>query len=356
MWIHCDLLTKSVAGEGLKCRSQNSFTIAMLGARGVGKTSLLTAMYDQFEGTVEKLGLQFTPDQTSAAILGERLGELKALLDDFEATGGIEGDAEPRDFIFDLGRAGAKPSLRLKFQDFPGGFLRQDASPQDKDFVKNLLEESVAILVVIDAPALMEQKGQWHESINRPRQIKNLFEQSFQDMKSPRLVIFAPVKCEKYMRNADGWLLRKVREGYEDLLNYFQSELLKDRIVSVVTPVQTVGTVVLASIEVKKKTPHFYFRKDSHEAEYKPEDGDQPLLYLLRFVLNLTIGQGFLARLRGLLGWDKHFISAVEKATRRCKGDGYPGFAVLQGENTSIVIEETGNEGLYQQRRPLAGA
>ena len=307
------------------------FKIAMLGARGVGKTSLLTAMYDQFERTVGEVGLQFTPDQESAAILGERLGELKVLLDDFEATGGIEGDVNSKSFIFDLGRKGTKPAFRLKFQDFPGGFLHADASHQDKDFVKNLLEESVAILVVIDAPALMEQKGKWHELINRPSQIKNLFEQFFRDMKSPRLVIFAPVKCEKYMRNAESSLLTNVREGYRDLLDYFQAELLKDWIVSVVTPVQTVGTVVFSRIEVKEKTPHFHFHKDSHDAKYKPEDGDQPLLYLLRFVLNLKKGQGWLASLKDLLGLNKYLISAIKEATRHCKDTGYPGFDVFQG-------------------------
>ena len=77
--------------------------IAMLGPRGVGKTSLLTAMYEQFEDTIGQTDLQLTPDEESNAILQERLGELKGLLDDFEATGGLEGDSEPRSFIFNLG-------------------------------------------------------------------------------------------------------------------------------------------------------------------------------------------------------------------------------------------------------------
>ena len=63
--------------------------ITMLGSRGVGKTSLLTAMYDQFANNIGKTDLLLTPDEESSAILQERLIELKSLLDDFESKGGI---------------------------------------------------------------------------------------------------------------------------------------------------------------------------------------------------------------------------------------------------------------------------
>ena len=67
--------------------------ITMLGASGVGKTTLLTAMYEQFETNIGNTNLQLTPDDESAAILQDRLIELKSLVDVFEARGrvGIEG-------------------------------------------------------------------------------------------------------------------------------------------------------------------------------------------------------------------------------------------------------------------------
>jgi hypothetical protein len=77
--------------------------ITMLGHRGVGKTSILTAMYEQFESTIGETGLQLTPDAESSALLSKRLGELKALLNDFEAAGGLEGTEEPQSFKFGLG-------------------------------------------------------------------------------------------------------------------------------------------------------------------------------------------------------------------------------------------------------------
>ncbi|MBD1804633.1 hypothetical protein H6F98_03975 [Microcoleus sp. FACHB-SPT15] len=311
--------------------------IAMLGARGVGKTSLLTAMYEQFESTIGQTNLQLTPDLKSAAILQERLGELKSLTDDFEATGGIVGTNDPRSFIFDLGRKGTKPSLRLHFQDFPGTYLSIQANPKEREFVKNLLTESVAVLVAVDAPALMEADGKWHEKINRPQQITQLFRSVYQDLKSPRLVILAPVRCEKYMQDATSAnaLLKRIKDKYANLLNLFSSDALLPWVVSVVTPIQTVGTVVFSHIEVANGTPHFYFRKTSHDAEYSPRNSEQPLRYLLRFALKIQIESrnwnwGPFSPIRLWLGWDNHIKEAARQSAYGCKSTW--GFTVLQGE------------------------
>lgn len=86
--------------------------ITMLGPRGVGKTTLLTAMYEQFESNIGSTNLQFTPDEDSSAILQDHLVNLKSLLDVFEARGrmgiqGTEAMAGPdslRSFIFYLGK------------------------------------------------------------------------------------------------------------------------------------------------------------------------------------------------------------------------------------------------------------
>jgi hypothetical protein len=311
--------------------------IAMLGASGVGKTSFLTAMYEQFESTIGQTNLQLTPDLESAAILQERLGELKSLTDNFEATGGVYSTEDPRSFIFALGKKGSKPSLRLHFQDFPGDYLGINAKPQDREFVKKLLTESVAVLVAIDAPALMEANGKWHEKINRPQQITNLFQAVYQDLKTPRLVILAPVRCEKYMQDATSAnaLLKRIKDKYANVLNLFNSEALLPWVVSVVTPIQTVGTVVFSNIEVTNGTPHFHFRKTSHDAEYSPCDSEQPLRYLLRFALKLQIDSrrwnwGPYNLIRDWLGCDNHLKEAARQSASGCKSTW--GFTVLQGE------------------------
>jgi len=311
--------------------------IAMLGPRGVGKTSLLTAMYEQFDSTIGKTDLQLTPDLESSALLQERLGELKSLLDDFETKRGVGATNNPRSFIFDIGKKGDKPSVRLHFRDFPGEYLNTNASIEEKNFVKDLLTESTAVLIAIDTPALMEDNGKWHHEINRPRQIQDLFQSVYQDMKSPRLVIFAPVRCEKYLQDLKSatTLLKRVQEKYANLLNLFSSDALLPWIVSVVSPVQTVGSVVFSHIEKINGTPHFYFRKINHDAEYSPQNSEQPLLYLLRFMLKVQFENrnrpwGPFSFMRVWFGWDEHLKEAARKATKECKSSW--GFTVLQGE------------------------
>lgn len=313
--------------------------ITMLGPSGVGKTSLLTAMYEQFETNIGQTNLQLTPDEESSAILQERLWELKSLLEDFEATGGVQGtEGEPgtlRSFQFGLGKKGKKPSLQLQFQDYPGGYHAVRATPERKRFVKALVAECAAVAIAIDAPALMEQNGKWHDYINRPQQITDIFKTAYQELDSPRMVILAPVKCEKYLQDekAARELLQRVREGYAKLIDLLSSENLLPQVVAVVTPVQTVGSVVFSRIEIQEALPHFRFRKTSQDAEYSPEDSEQPLRYLLRFLLKLHIEErrwGMFDFLRELFAGDRYLKEAVREFAKDCKTSN--GFTVLQGQ------------------------
>ena len=317
--------------------------ITMLGASGVGKTTLLTAMYEQFESNIGNTNLQLTPDDESAAILQDRLIELKSLVDIFEATGigigGTEAIAGPeslRSFSFALGRKGEAPSLNLRFYDYPGGYHSSRATKEEKEFVKNTLRESTAVLIPIDAPSLMEKKGKFHEKINRPQQIKALFNAAYQNLDSPRLIIFAPVKCEKYLKNSKTAkeLLEKVKQGYAPLLNHFNSPSLNPWVAIAIAPVQTVGSVIFSRLEVdSENNPHFYFRKTRHDAEYSPIDSEQPLRYLLRFLLKLHFDSRqwkFFNFIRNWLELDTHLEKAVGEFSRGCKTNG--SFAVVKGE------------------------
>lgn len=191
-------------------------------------------------------------------------------------------------------------------------------------------------MIPIDAPALMEEKGRYHERINRPQQIKDLFKKAYKDLDSPRLIILAPVKCEKYLQDEKTAkeLARRVDEGYKVLLEYLNSEKLSPWIASVITPVQTVGGLVFSRIEPDENgTPDFYFRKVRHDAKYDPEDSEQPLRYLLSFLLKIHLqhrNSGFFSFIRDWMGSDTHLKEAIETFSRGCKTTG--GFTVLTGK------------------------
>jgi len=151
-----------------------------------------------------------------------------------------------------------------------------------------LIRESVAVLIPIETPALMEKGGKYHEEFNQPTQLNDLFKTLYKDLDSPRLVILVPVKCEKYMQNPPD-LFRKVREEYQKMLNQFASEKLLPKVAVVITPVQTVGSVVFSRVEEIDNQPIFYYRKGQPSDPYQPKNTEVPLRYLLRFLLKLHL-------------------------------------------------------------------
>ncbi|MEA5500445.1 MAG: hypothetical protein WAN66_27005 [Limnoraphis robusta] len=257
-----------------------TLNITMLGPSGVGKTSLLAAMYDQFENVSKDL--QLIPDQDSKSILDMRLNELKSFVgDSIKVRGGISQTGEPRSFQFEFGEIGTSPSLKLNFQDYPGEYIEQTDKIEE---VKKFIRDSAAVLIPIDTPALMERDGKYHDKFNQPSELNNLFKDLYKNLDSRRLVILAPVKCEKYMQNTPE-LFRKVKAGYQPLLNKFASDKLLPKVAVIITPVQTVGSVIFSRIEEENNELTFYYRKPNPTDPYKPKNSEQPLKYLLRFLL-----------------------------------------------------------------------
>lgn len=308
--------------------------ILMLGHRSVGKTSLLTAMYDQFDNDIGNINLQLTPDEESEVLLDDKLKQLKSWLTNLKLVGGIEGTEDFESYGFGIGARGKKPSLQMRFWDYNGGFLSSKSQTEERRRVKSLLKECAAVVVAIDAPALMEKQGKWHEDLNGSGSITNLFKVAYADLDSPRLVILAPIRCEKYMENnrSELDLLSRIQEKYRGLLNLFASEELKSKVTVVVTPVQTVGNVTFSRIDMQDGEPYFYFRKKGN-AQYAPKDSEQPLRYLLRFLLKLHLNNrswGFFDFVRDWFRRDNHLVEAVQKLSAGCKRGG--AFAILQGE------------------------
>ena len=55
----------------------NEVVTTMLGATGVGKTTLLTSIYEQFKQINKEVNFDFVPDSTTEEILQKNLEELK---------------------------------------------------------------------------------------------------------------------------------------------------------------------------------------------------------------------------------------------------------------------------------------
>jgi GTPase SAR1 family protein len=317
------------------------YSITMLGARGVGKTSLLSALYHQFE-LVDKTNLQLIADvkDATSARLTETLGRLKTLPLQFTIRPGT-GTEEALKYLFSLydlkdprdriKEKNKKLLCKLRFHDYPGGYLSSNATDEQREYVSNLVKNSQAVLVTIDAPAMMEKDeddNNWHDFVNRPQQIKDIFNDAYAN-DEPRLVILAPVKCEKYMKTQHDIeiLLGTLKQKYQNLIEFFRS---KPNVTVVITPIQTVGTVVFFKLLLNQQfnTPEFHFEVE--RKAYEPKNAEQPFYWLLLFFLKLGMLKHPMPTFAKWLGFTKGIDLASKQLNEELKDNFTQGFQVIQ--------------------------
>jgi GTPase SAR1 family protein len=315
--------------------SKNCLTVAMLGSRGVGKTTLLASVYNEFDSTVKDIGLTLTPTEETSCILQQRLAELKRQTEIFSATGGIDGTNSPKDFVFGLGMTGNSPELSLVFKDFPGGYIKDNNGEVQKS-----LDQADVILLAIDAPAMMESRGVWHEKINTPQMVLDLIKKIVPNLSKTtktKLLVLALVKCESYVQSDSDAkkILNKLKESYSPLLNFLKADALLNKFAVVVAPVQTLGSVRFTRIEESEPgEPRFFFRKVSPQALYQPQDVEQILRYTLSFAIKKYLDDmGFFKRIIShIMSISQQFEQAVRKMAGSARKES-GGFEIIQGKH-----------------------
>ena len=332
----------------------------MLGASGVGKTTLLTSMYEQLEEISQEVNLKLEADTETEGLLNENLEKLKSLADELKAEErkkGISGTSAPAGpeslpkFTFNINEAGSKTKLRLLFRDYPGGYV-SPTDPVGRDFVKKLLRESAAVIIAIDTPAMVEptvikgekwqikgSSGMWHEARNKPNDILKIFEDAYYNLNEPKLVILAPVKCETYVQSEESanQLLGCIKEKYAPLLEFLENRSRAENIAVVTAPVQTVGCMFFSRITIESDNTRFWFRKRNTDAIYAPKDNDHLLRYFFSFLFKVHNDKKLVERseilffIRQLVKHNTVFHKAVKEFAKNRKTTG--GFAILQGEH-----------------------
>lgn len=327
----------------------------MLGRRGVGKTSMLAAMYDTVQRELEDTPLEFGRDNKTAAILHEALVQLKQPLEDPNTSllpegVGIPGTkADMREFSFTLGPPGEEASVHVKFYDFPGQWLHADGDQTGAQKVEQIVKTASAILVPVDAAPLMERKGEYNDRVNAPAIIKTWISNGFRDLEEPRLVILAPIRCESYLRTPEdaSRLADRVKTVYKPLLKSLATEALRDKVAVVITPVQTLGCVVFSHFDSKDGMCVPRFRKTVPGARYRPKDCEQPMRYLLSFFIARYLAsqewgpllEWLRVALQAVFGrWDEEMIEAGKHFARKIKRNRH-GFGILQGKDLLLPLE-----------------
>ncbi len=345
--------------DSLTAGSPAIMRVCMMGARGVGKTSVLTSMFSNLNKASENENLQLlTADNPESGInlteneLLNKLAELKEMYnctdpDGLITSGGIEASAEVRSYDFSFGIKGKRPCIHLQVKDFPGEYI--SSRP---DEVGRYIDESNAVIIAIDSVYLMECSGMYNDTVNRPSEITSFFKSTFANLDEDKLVLLVPLKCEKYFaENRTDELLDAVENCYKELIDFFGSSRLKSKVACAVTPILTTGTVVFkkfktddgGNVIMLKNRPvpaKAYYSLLTPDAVYSPEYCEQPLYYLLSFIVKLysrsknsVQNKNFLQKLAALFKLfpdDPTLLLEISKAAKRKITEGN-GYKIIQG-------------------------
>ena len=233
--------------------------IAMVGPRGVGKTSLLAAMYNELDPEVRSIECNFTLDAgpTTKAITN-RLEELRSLGNKsgivVQGNEGIDSTSDFREYTFhlDIGDGGA-PEVTLRFLDMPGAWYCSEGDYKRAD---QAIQEAHISFLAVDATALMEAPskgdggiGKYHNHINHPDSIKAAYKRALNNFGNGHVIVIVLIRAETYVKSGRiGDLYRQVRVAYGDLASSMQG------IPVFACYVETVGSLLFNSF--KKEGTH----------------------------------------------------------------------------------------------------
>lgn len=302
------------------------FKVLMFGPNRVGKSSVLASMVDQLEKVKKKTGgeITLTPSEAAKKLLNNKKDILKKIF--YELKDRVEEnhviDVEPTrapvPYDFTLSVNGVEETFDISFIDINGEMLKDvDSSVRKK--VVDLMHESSVIIIAIDTPHLMECNGQYNEPVNSVYQVMNLFQICNKEIyEQPKLVLFVPIKCEKYYHEKKmDEVNKRIKEKYRNVISLFAKPSSKEKYMVAITPILTLGDIVFDDfkrdengdvvciqrkdiVDEEEKIVGYeneFFNKRPMAAFYKfygdnptfsPEYCEQPLLYTLNFILKLA--------------------------------------------------------------------
>lgn len=289
-----------------------TLNVMMIGGRRCGKTSVLASMQNCFEKQIKQSKLVIGPaDFDILDIISSKQEEMNRYFKERGTRRDFIPDDSPTDGImgypFYVGIRNKKSRICVSFIDYPGEMLK---NKQDWETLKSIMEKSRILLVVIDTPHLMEEKGIYNDSKNLCRHVFEMIKDvGFADsQKGPGMVLFIPLKCERYYNNKKmNEVAAKVEEVYDLLIQHLKQpgeHESSSKITVGITPILTMsgsgnpGGAEFSrfqrnddgDIEVDSQwgTPvrAFYHFLDMSQNEETPNPRycEQPLLYVLSYL------------------------------------------------------------------------
>ena len=313
-------------------QNEADFRILMIGQRRTGKSSVLSAMLKKMQSLKTETGFQFEADPDTEILMRTKLSNLERIFYLYqrdETFSTLMGEKDGEDyssmtdvavyykFFLSLAKDQKGEKYSVEFTDIRGEDMLSSMGKEDEK-VSERFKKSNIILIAVDSPALMEYNGNYAEAVNAPDNIYECIKDAdfasrkeFGDDKSipPKMVLFVPLKCEKYYHeNRMRELVEALKSRYKNVLAFLGA---RKEYTVVVTPILTLGEVVFHDYETvtgrngKKrprllrdedknvpetmrnipKSPLFRFR--SQNSSFSPQFCEQPLLYILAYVMSM---------------------------------------------------------------------
>lgn len=298
--------------------------VLMCGGRRTGKTSILAAIQENImqmfpQGDIvldmPKGGRLVNYRAETTKIFGYDYEEESTYL----ANQGAMGDKYDYECSVYLQRKAS--NMQLNFTDVPGEWFIKEVHRKE---LEQKLEGSQILIIAVDSPHLMETQGRYHEVFNRASIITEQIKKTFSGNKEPRMVLFVPVKCERYratqdhVKNRMPDLEKCVEKSYHELIEFLTTGKNKGIYTVAVTPCFTMGGLeylrfvppmdedgkpqkgmdggLLPDIERDSEgcmvmnylTEYLLLTDDCGDHYYKPENCEQPLLYVLLYLIAIS--------------------------------------------------------------------
>lgn len=268
--------------------------IAMMGPRAVGKTTILTAVFNETKTSIATTMLKLTDRGDTGKELQDRLYYLKSVFkkkeditDNGRPSAGLNATPNEHLFQFAFGVTGKEPSIDIDIKDFPGEYV-----VNCPERVKTFIDEATAIFIAIDTPHLMEKGGRFNEVKNKVSTITQFFRESLEELSSEKLVLLIPLKCEKYfIEKRMEEVMQRVEAEYKDLISLFKQSL---KVCCSINPIITLGDVEFEDFKYDNTgdveldldgTPNLVrYKFVGDNPKYSPRFCSQPLYSTLSFL------------------------------------------------------------------------
>ena len=216
----------------------------MMGGKRCGKTTVLASMCAEINKALAGTSMSLDSDneQTRVDLEKAKISIRQKVRASKTPLTRVEVDENPtsalKTYSFHLQNRQRREDSLPAIHDIPGEWLTDSHQKE----VKALVKDCQVIIIAIDTPYLfskMTSKGYgiYHEEYNKPLEIANFFKNSLSvDQIEDRMILFVPIKCERYYhltntpklnvskRNYMQELIDAIGCGYRDLLMFLRSD------------------------------------------------------------------------------------------------------------------------------------